>query len=284
MFLAHMGVTQKEIDKIVAFVRQEPRTIQEIAHLIERSWVTADSYVKEIQDSTGQVNIKVFRKGTHGATKIAYYNYSESLLGDAKKEELLNRILNSRRKQDFDFLEIFQFVPDDKKKAFFEEYKDPNIATSQKVGKFLRNANHSVTYFSGNLSFVNIVEKGEKVIDVIEELLERGVSFKILCRVNLSSINNINLLTTLLKKYPGQIDIKHCYQPLRGYILDDSMARFVNEEFANDYKKGELNQDIRMFCEVYDQDWIAWLRKLYWHLAKTSIDYQSRAKMISKFL
>src|SRR3989338_1927354 len=124
-----MALTQKETDDIIKFVKQEPRTIQDISKLIGRSWVTTDSYAAQIKERTGLVNIKTFRKGSQGALKIAFYNHKESSVGDDVKEELLSHIKMSRDKKDFDFFEVFQFIPDDKKKAFYEEYKDEDVST-----------------------------------------------------------------------------------------------------------------------------------------------------------
>ena len=87
-----MALTQKETDDIIKFVKQEPRTIQDISKLIGRSWVTTDSYAAQIKERTGLVNIKTFRKGSQGALKIAFYNHKESSVGDDVKEELLSHI------------------------------------------------------------------------------------------------------------------------------------------------------------------------------------------------
>ena len=128
-----MGVTQTDLKLIINFVKKEPRTIQEISKLIKRSWVTTDSYVKQIRDETGLINVKTFRKGTQGALKIVYYNYGESLQSEDIKGELFNQIKNSRKKTDFDFFDVYQFIPDDKKKVSYEECKDELISTKQNI-------------------------------------------------------------------------------------------------------------------------------------------------------
>lgn len=278
-----MSLTPELQEQIIRFVKKEPRAIQDISLEIGKSWVTADSYVEQVKERTGLINIKVFRKGSQGAVKVVYYNYSESLVGESVKEDLFSKIKICRKKQDFDFLEVFQFVPEPGKKAFFESYKDKTVATKQHIIEFLEGATSSVYYFSGNLSFVNMIEGKQKVIDVIEALLARGVRFKIICRVTVSSVSNISKLIPLMKRYPGQIEIRHAYQPLRGYILDDKVARFINEESISDYKSGELPKDVRMFCEIYDEEWVGWLQKVFWALFRTSIDHEDRLKMIKKY-
>jgi len=275
---------QQDIDKIVKSVKQEPCTIQDLSRLIKRSWVTTNSYVNQIKESTGLIKIKTFRKGTQGAIKVVFYDHSDSPIGDDIKEKLFIQISNSRIKTDFDFFEVFQFIDDKKKKIFFEEYKDENVSIVQDVIPFLRQAEKTIHIFSGNVSFINMTEKGIKIIDVIEELLKRKVQIKILCRINITSLNNLAKLSKLFKKYPEYVEVRHIYQPLRGYIVDDKVARFKNEEVLKDYKPGELNKNIKIFYEIYDEAWVTWLQNVFWRLWRTSIDYDTRYEQFKKFL
>ena len=113
-----MVLTEHTIKQVTDYVKEEPRTIQEISKLIKRSWITTDSYLKQIKDTTGLINIKTFRKGSKAALKIVSYNHSDSLTTDDLKENIYNQIRNGRKKGDFDFLELFQFVPEKEKSAF----------------------------------------------------------------------------------------------------------------------------------------------------------------------
>ena len=54
-----MGLKQEDIDQIISFVKQEPKTVQDVSKLINRSWVTTNSYLKQIRDNTGLVNIEI---------------------------------------------------------------------------------------------------------------------------------------------------------------------------------------------------------------------------------
>ena len=84
---------EKEIvEKINDFVREKPRTIQEIAELIGKSWRTADRYVKEIEEKEGTIGTRTFREGTRGALKVVYWKNLESMGGSAYQELLLKRI------------------------------------------------------------------------------------------------------------------------------------------------------------------------------------------------
>jgi predicted transcriptional regulator len=280
---AGMVLKQSDVDKVVVFVKQEPKTIQEVAKLLGRSWVTAESYVQQIKERTGLVNIKTFRKGSQGALKVVYYNYKESLVSEDVKKDLYHQIRQSRKKEDFDAFEIFQFVPDEKKKAFTLECSK-DLPKNPQFSKILQQATHSIYFFSGNMSFLALTEGKRSIIDAFEELLKRKVHIKILCRVDVASINNIMRLKHLLEKYPEFIELRHSRQPLRGFIIDDSLARFSNEALITDYKTGELLKNVKFFYEIYDAEWIEWLQKVFWSLFRTSLSHEERMRQFEKFL
>lgn len=277
-----MVLKESDIKLITEYVKKEPRTVQEIAKLIKRNWITTDSYTKQIKDKTGLVNIKTFREGTRGALKLVYYNHSDSVLIDNIKEDLYAKVKNNQFKNEFDFMEIFQFIPDNKKRSFLEEYEDESVSKNQEIVSLFRQTTRQLYCFSGNLSFINMKEHSIKIIDIIEELLKRKVSIKILCRINIASLTNINKLSVLMQKYPDLIEIRHHYQPLRGFIIDDKIARFKDEEQLKSYRRGELNKNTRIFYEIYDEEWVSWLQKVFWNLFRSSLDYRVRLKEIKR--
>ena len=277
-----MVLEQADINKIVSYVKKEPRTVQDVSLLIKKSWVTTDSYLKKIKERTGLINIKTFRKGSPAALKIVYYNQAEAVLSDEVRDNLFSQIRTGRTKHDFDFMEVYQFVPDKKKRAFTEKYKEEEISRNQQIISLFRQAKNTVYCLSGNLSFINIKEKKIMLLSVIEELAKRKVMFKILCRGNIASLRNLNKLSKLIVKYPKSFEIKHCYQPLRGFIIDDKIARFKKEEQLKTYRKGELHQNTRIFYEIYDEDWISWLQKVFWNLFRSSLDCNERLKELKK--
>lgn len=277
-----MALTPEESERIVAFVRQEPRTMLDVAHLLGKSWLTADSYVRQVKERTGLVSVKVFRQGSPGALKLVYYNHAESLAGDDVRQELYQQIKVGRRKQDFDFFEVFQFVPEQGKKAFAEEYTDEDSASKLPLAQFLSRAEHTLSCFSGNMSFLPRKEGKKSIADVFAELLERKVRIRVLCRLNVATLANISRISHLLKKYPELIEIRHCYQPLRGYIVDDRVARFKSEETLQQYRAGELRKNTRVFYEITDQEWVGWLQKVFWNLYRISIDYKAREEQLSR--
>jgi len=277
-----MRLSKEEEKQVISFVKKEPRTIQEVSKKIGKSWITTDKYLRIIKENTGLLKIKVFRKGSQGALKLVYYNHGESPEGDEIKNTIYSQIKHCREKKEFDFLEVFQFIPEKKKRCFIEQYDKENIAKNQDIMSLFRRAESQVLCFSGNLSFVGMKEGRTKMLDVLEELLQRKVSIKILTRVNVSSLNNVKKLVHLMKKYPDLIEIRHRYQPLRGFVIDDKIARFKDEEQLRLYKKGELDKDTRIFYEFFDKDWVAWINKVFWNLFRPSMDYKIRLKEIEK--
>ena len=87
-----------------------------------------------------------------------------------------------------------------------------------------------------------------------------------------------------MAKYPDFIEIRTCYQPLRGFIIDDKLARFKNEEKLATYKQGELNKDTMIMYELYDEEWIGWLQKVFWNMFRFSTDSTTRIKEFKKII
>lgn len=276
-----MVLTKKERKKILEFVKKEPRTIQDIAKLVDKSWVTADSYVKKIKDDTGLINIKKFRGGTRGALKIVYWNYTERVQNTSLMKNLFEKIKSGRRKRDFSPFDIYQFVKKEKKKAFIEKYDDPLISKKQDIINFLRQAEKTLYCFSGNLTWTNMTENGKKVTEAIEYLCKNDVTIKILSRVDFTSLKSIDRIKKIEKDLSKDlIEIRHCEQPLRGFIVDDKVLRLKEVEKADFYKKGEIKEDFRVFYEIYDYEWIDWLQKVFWNLYRHSIPAEKRIKQL----
>lgn len=271
-----MVLRDKDTQAIVSFVKKEPRTIQDIAKMLHKSWLTADSYVQQIKERTGLLEVKIFRKGTQGALKLVYYAHPDTLQVDDLRQDLYQKIKNGRFRSDFDFMEIFQFIPEDKKKSSIE---DTPAAYARQMLSMYKAASHNVYCFSGNLSFLR---HSPDLLVVLEDLLRKKVHIKILCRINLATLENINLLLPLLQRYPEYLEIKHSYHPLRGCIIDDQLAFFCDEEKLQMYREGELPRDTRILYEVYDTQWIAWLQKIFWNIFRFSVDYNVRIKELKK--
>ena len=192
----------------------------------------------------------------------------DSLIVDDVKEDLYAQIKAAKKKEDFDFLEIFQFVKDDLKK--FE------VLNETAIEGFLQNASQQVLLFSGNLSFIKYSPKS------LENLLKRKIHIRILCRITLATLNNLSKIQYLVQKYPGQIEIRHRFHPLRGFVIDGKKARFRGEEKVQSYRKGELDKDLDIAYEISDPEWSEWLQNVFWNLYRTSVDLDVRLHELKK--
>lgn len=262
--------------KIIDALKCEPLSVQEISKIIGKSWVTTNTYLEKLGRDTGLIDIKVFRKGSHGALKVVYYKHLVRN-NDLVKKSLYTQIRNSRIKQDFDFMELYQFVADDKKKTDVDKYQTEFLGHMRTL---YNSAKHSILCFSGNLSYVGLEENDIKMLDIIESALKRKVSVRIVARLNVSTLKNWKKIEHLLKKYEGLFEVRHAYHPLRGFIIDQNAARFKNDEC--NYDRKELSQDMRFFYEIYDSDWIMWLQDVFWDYYNSALDGAQRIKELDK--
>ncbi len=250
------------IKKICDFVYVKPRSVQEIATHIEKNWRTADSYVEKIILEQGTLAIKTFREGSRGALKIVYWNNVDKIHSTDFQERLFKRIESARSKNDFSPFDIYQYVDVSKRSAFLEEQTEYSITEKQNLVNSLLSAEKQVLIFSGNLSWAHAAQDKKKIIDIFEEMAKRGVSIKILCNVDLESIDNISRMLEINEKIGKEmIEIRHANQPLRTFIIDSKLARF------KEIKKSKLF----IFYEITDEEWIEWLQKVFWNMFKTSI-------------
>lgn len=264
----------KTIKKISEFVYIKPRTIQEIAFHIQKNWRTADAYVEKIAKEQGIIAVRTFREGTRGALKIAYWNNIEKIHSSEFQERLFKKIETARDKNDFSPFDIYQYVPENKRYAFLEEQSEEKITEKQDLINALRSAENQVLIFSGNLSWVNAVQGKTKIINIFEELTENNISIKILCKVDLESINNIKKMLEINYKLKKElIEIKHAEQPFRAFIVDNKFARFKEKRF--DKEKNKF-----IFYNIIDEEWIEWLQKVFWNIFRTSIGAEKRIKDI----
>ena len=229
----------------------------------------------------GLIGIKVFRKGSQAALKLVYPITRNSLVTDDLKADLASQILGTRYEKDFDFMEIFQFIPDGEKKAEYEKFSKKYLLEDKTLLELMRSAEDHIFIFSGNLSIFGVYDDKGNMADVIGNLVGKGVNIKIIARVDIASVSNIKKISHLMLKHPERLEIRHRYQPLRGIIIDGRICRFKNDENIKDYKRGELKYNTRIFYEVHDREWLAWLEKLFWAMYNTGISYADRIKEIN---
>src|SRR3989338_6630693 len=93
---------QATIKRINEFVYAKPRTIQEIALLLNVNWRTADSYVQKISEEQGTLSVRTFREGTRGALKVVFWSNlrSEEHTSELQSQfHLVCRLLLEKKKQ-----------------------------------------------------------------------------------------------------------------------------------------------------------------------------------------
>ena len=262
-------LNEETIKKIEGFVKTRPRTIDEVSKLLNKNWRTADNYVKKIISERGTIATHTFRGGSRGALKLVYILSRENFHSSAYQERLFAQIIASRKKEDFNPFDIYQHVPDEKRRAFLERQTELEITEKQGLANALRSAETQVLIFSGNLSWAITRQKETSLLSLLEELILRKIPIKILCDVDLESLENIQRIMSLNEKHKTDlIEIRHAEQPLRAFVVDSKFARF----------KQHKQKNIFIFYELTDQEWVDWIQQLFWQIFRTSIGAKQRIK------
>lgn len=272
-------LNQDVIRKIEDFVYAKPRSIQEIALHLGKNWRTADRYVIEIEKNFGTIATRVFREGTRGALKIVFWAGVEKASHSVFQEKLEQEIYRARKKEEFSAFDIFQYARNDKKEVQITESEQENI---EEFTNFLRNAKKQVLFFSGNMSFLNLGNKKNQMIKVFEELVKKKISLKILSRIDLAGVNNIEKALSFNFKYGKDIvDIRHDEHPIRAIIIDDTILR-IKEVKEPTGKIDELNKKVFIYYTIKDKDWIDWLTKIFWKKFNNSLKAEKRLHELKK--
>ena len=265
--------------KIEDFVYSKPRSIQEISVHIGKNWRTADRYVLEIEKEFGTISTRVFREGTRGALKIVFWASMEKVSSSIFQEKLEQQIMKSRRKEEFSSFDIFQYADDKKKEITVADSEEANIGT---YGDLMLKADKQLLVFSGNMSFVNLKNKKKDLFRVYEELVKKGVSIKILSRVDLEGKGNIEKALSLNKKYGKElVEVRHDEHPLRASIIDNKMIR-MKEVREPTGKIHELNKRVFIYYTIKDKSWIEWLSRIFWKKWSNSIIAEKRLAELDK--
>ena len=105
---------------------------------------------------------------------------------------------------------------------------------------------------------------------------------KILCRVDIASLKNVEKLLSLNKKYGSElIEIHHAEHPLRITIIDSSMFN-VKEIKEPTGRANELDKKIFIFYDIKNKEWVEWLTKIFWKIFSSSISAQQRLEELKK--
>lgn len=255
------------ITKVLDAVREQPKTVQELAQSLDKNWRTADRYVEQISLETGLIKTKIFRAGTRGALKVVYWNALEPGKGSAYQEGLLKQIMHNKHKEDFSAFDIYQFVPE----------KNREICLSSKEithYELLEESVQQILFFSGNLSLLQ-----KKELDILEKLAKKRIPIKILTRIDVISQEKVALLMKLnLKVGWDAFQVRHCEQPVRAFIIDDSMT-IMKDSLSPEHHR-ELKEKMYLYYILKDPEWISWLQKVFWQLWNQSIDIETRLKAL----
>jgi hypothetical protein len=266
-------LTQEQVRKIEEFVYLKPRSVQEIAQHIGKNWRTADRYINEIEKSYGTIAMRVFREGTRGALKIVFWASVEKASHSVFQQNLEEDILKAHRKEDFSAFDIFQYINRRKKSAEMETSETESTA---ELTALLKTAEKRLLIFSGNLSFINLENKKLDLLYLFDELVKKGVSIKILCRVDIAGKENIERILSLNYKYGKEIiEIRHDEHPIRAFIVDSKVMR-MKEVKEPTGKIRELNKKIFIYYTIRDKEWIEWMTKIFWKKFSSSIDSKKR--------
>lgn len=270
------------IKKIEGFVFSKPRSIQEIAEHLGKNWRTADRYIEEIIREYGTLDKRVFRGGTRGALKIVYWASIEKISHSVFQKEMEKRIYEGKKREDFAAFDIFQHIPDKNKDVWMKAAKNEIVAG--RLGsfkKFLLSAKKQILFFSGNLSFINFDDGETNLFEVMEELVQKGINIKVICRVDIVGKENIEKLLSLNFKYGKElIEIRHREQPLRATIVDGKMINLKEVRMPGERK--ELKEKTIIIYTLKDKEWGEWLSKIFWKMFSHAIGSKRRLEEIDK--
>jgi len=261
-------------EEIKEFIRQKPRTVQEVSQKVGRSWRTADRYLEKMENEEGYIARRTFRKGTRGALKIAYWNNINSFSSSKVQEQLLRKIESGREKEDFSPFDIYQCADDEERRAFMEKQSEDNVEAKHDIFTLLRQAQDRIMFFSGDLSWVNLTHRGEESLEVFRELSNDGVNLFFLGRVDTGSMKNAEKMFDFKKSLEDDnIKIRHSEQPLRAFIVDDKLVQL--KEMRKSEKKNSSSRKY-LFYEIGDEKWVKWLQKVFWKLYRGSMPGEKR--------
>ena len=268
-FLRNM-LTSDIANQINNFVAQKPRTIQDIAQLIGKNWRTAQSYVAQIAQEQGTIATTTFRAGTKGGLKIVYWNLINKNQSTFQ-EMLFARICSARHKSDFSPFDIYQYVEDAKRECFLEK-QEHNLNVKQDLISTIASAQEQVLIFSGDVSWAQATQQDTPLIYAFELLCQKKVPIKMVTNVDLNSVHNVTQMLNLNHKYgKNLIEIRHCHQPLRAFVVDGTLARCKEKYFLK-----TTAQENYLFYSITDSDWVGWFKKVFWHFFSTSISAEKR--------
>ena len=112
-------------------------------------------------------------------------------------------------------------------------------------------------------------------MDIVEDLAKNNITIKVVSRVTIDSIANLRKILAKNEKVgKNVIEIRHREHPLRGFIIDDKIARF--REVRDPLGSKGLSEKILLFYEIHDKEWIEWFQKVFWYFFRASVPAEKR--------
>ena len=74
------------------------------------------------------------------------------------------------------------------------------------------------------------------------------------------------------------VEIRHCKQPLRAFIVDNKVSKMKEIKDPKDYKDSGLKKITYIFYEINELEWVEWMQKVFWNLFRTGIPDSKRIK------
>jgi len=276
-------IDNKIIKQIEDFVYKKPRSIQEIANYLKKNWRTVDRYVEEIIKNYGTIDKRIFREGTRGALKIIYWTSVEKASNSLFQEDLEKEIYLGKDKKDFSGFDIYQHIKSKEKEMWGgRANSEEELSNLDDLRKMILQAKKQILFFSGNLSFINYRDKKGDILKTIEEVIKKGVSVKVICRIDFPGKRNVEKLLALNFKYGKElIEVRHKVQPLRITIIDRD---FFNIKEISDPtgRVNELDKKTFLFYTIKDKEWIDWITKIFWKMFNSSISAGKRIEELNR--
>lgn len=256
-----MSLTVEKTDKILKLIEARPYNINEIASIFKINWRTADRYIEKLKSETGKINTVTFREGTRGALKVVFWKNPHEISDSKRKVLLFEKIRTSTSYHDFYPYMIYKEVPDGKKKAFQEIVSRGNSAlrpyNSKNLVRYIDGVKNSLLIFAGYLLRAGTPRGVKQLLLSIKRAKDRGVSIKVLSRVD---YNNIEIVDNLLRI---GADVVNVQQPLRGILADEKEVVLL--ENSPIFKDGKLtNKNRLVYYEISDGDYVKLISDLFW--------------------
>src|SRR3989344_222138 len=197
------------------------------------------------------------------------------------QQQLEKEIIRAKRKEDFSAFDIYQYIQEKSKNVKVKLSSNEEKIAVENLAEPYLSAKKQLFIFSGNLSFINFSDGKIDMFSILDDLVKKGVSIKILCRVDIAGKKNIEKMLSLNFKHGKEsVEIRHKEHPLRATVFDNSFFH-IKEIKEPTGKIHELDKKIFIFYTIKDKEWTEWMSRIFWKLFSSSIDANKRIKELN---